>query len=54
MRKAMRGKVFLLDMDGTLIGSIEVIEEIRHHWADRLIEPPRDASGGFRLEFGRI
>ncbi|WP_243375265.1 HAD family hydrolase [Microvirga solisilvae] len=31
----MRGKVFLFDMDGTLIDSTEVIEEIWHRWAAR-------------------
>lgn len=31
----MRGKVFLFDMDGTLIDSTELIEEIWHRWADR-------------------
>lgn len=31
----MRGKVFLFDMDGTLIDSSEVIEEIWHRWAER-------------------
>ncbi|HZH12199.1 MAG TPA: HAD family hydrolase [Microvirga sp.] len=35
MRDAMRGKVFLFDMDGTLIDSTEVIEEIWHRWAER-------------------
>lgn len=35
MWEAMRGKVFLFDMDGTLIDSTEVIEEIWHRWADR-------------------
>lgn len=35
MRETMRGKVFLFDMDGTLIDSTEVIEEIWHRWADR-------------------
>ncbi|MCG7392483.1 HAD-IA family hydrolase [Microvirga sp. ACRRW] len=31
----MRGKVFLFDMDGTLIDSNGVIEEIWHRWAGR-------------------
>jgi len=31
----MRGKVLLFDMDGTLIDSTELIEEIWHRWADR-------------------